>query len=64
MYENCGFEHMIYRDGPWCSAFKQHNLKHFEYLEDLIYWFEESYPHNISAEMACPLVEDLVNTFE
>ena len=48
------------KTSTWCSFFSYEDLKTFEYLEDLKYYYKDGYAYNITAEMTQPLFNDLI----
>ncbi|ELU13329.1 hypothetical protein CAPTEDRAFT_186000 [Capitella teleta] len=64
IWESCRVEWGVrVGDSPWCAAFTAEDLVVMEYSEDIKYYYDTSYPSNISYEQACPLVQDLVDAF-
>ena len=49
---------------PWCAVFDSEDLKIMEYYEDLKYWHKEGYFYELNTQFACPLMENLVETFD
>ncbi|XP_013417862.1 multiple inositol polyphosphate phosphatase 1 [Lingula anatina] len=45
---------------PWCSLFTQEELKAFEYVADLEYYYKNSYGNEVNYEQTCPLLKDLI----
>ena len=48
----------------WCAAFNSDDLKVMEYYEELEYWHKDGYFYEINTQFACPLMENLVMTFD
>jgi len=48
----------------WCAAFEKEDLKVMEYYEELSYWYRNGYFYEINTQFACPLMENLVESFE
>lgn len=59
IYDNCVFEYGIYNDAPWCTVFQKEDIDILEYAEDIKYYWEDSYPHDITVEQTCELVKDI-----
>ncbi|CAL4111594.1 unnamed protein product [Meganyctiphanes norvegica] len=47
----------------WCAAFTPDDLKILEFWQDLKYYYEDGYGHEINYKIACPLVKDLIHHF-
>ena len=60
IYESCRVEYGLYGEAPWCAVFSSDDIEVFEYTEDIKYYWEDSYPFDISWEMSCELLEDLM----
>ena len=44
----------------WCSVFSHEDLKIYEFLEDLKYYYKDGPAYNITAEMTQPLFADII----
>ncbi|CAG9767062.1 unnamed protein product [Ceutorhynchus assimilis] len=66
MYITCGFETAWNKrsKSPWCTPFTEENLKVLEYMEDLKYYWQDGYGHELTYKQACPAFGDLVNHFD
>ena len=64
MYDNCRLDFGIYHDSPWCSTVTAEDLEVINYSEDLEYYWEKVYGHEINYEMSCPIIVDLMEHFE
>lgn len=47
----------------WCNLFSENDLKFFEYLDDIKYFFEV-YGHPDQARSSCPITTDLLKSFK
>ena len=65
IYESCRVEYLV-QDGlsPWCVAFTTEDLVVFEYSQDLSYYWQTSYPYDVSSAQSCPLMADMVESFK
>ena len=48
---------------PWCKLFSETNLKVIEFCDDLRYYYEDAYAHDISWKMTQPLFHDIFQQF-
>ena len=48
----------------WCEMFEKEDLKILEYLEDIKYWHTHGFFQDLNTKVACPLMENLVDTFD
>jgi len=67
MYTLCAFETSWYRwkkDSPWCSVFTEDEYKLLEFSEDLEYYYVDGYGYNLTYEIACPAIRDLLLHFQ
>ena len=66
MYDLCRYEQARTPEetSPWCAVFDSEDLKILEYYEDLKYWHKEGYFYELNTQFACPLMENLVETFD
>lgn len=55
-----------YLDYPsaWCAAFTKEHLKILEYAEDLKYYYNDGYGHEMNAKLGCPPLKDMFQRFE
>lgn len=60
--KTCQYEYLVDgKDSVWCRFFDNSTLKIKEYEEDIQYYCDYGYKHDISRLMTCDLVDDLVN---
>lgn len=66
MYDLCRFEQAKTPAdvSVWCAAFDSEDLQVMEYYEELEYWHKNGYFYEINTQFACPLMENLVMTFD
>ena len=66
IYDICRYEHARHPDkkSAWCAAFNEEDLMVLEYYQELEYWHRNGYFYEINTKFACPLMENLVTTFE
>lgn len=66
MYIACGFETAWNKrtKSPWCSLFTEENLKVLEYMEDLKYYWQDGYGHELTYKQACPAFDDMISQFD
>ncbi|XP_075231262.1 multiple inositol polyphosphate phosphatase 1-like isoform X3 [Lycorma delicatula] len=48
---------------PWCAAFSKDDLKVFEYMNDLAYYYNSGPGLTINRQFGCPLMQDMLNQF-
>lgn len=48
----------------WCAAFTKEHLKILEYAEDLKYYYNAGYGHEMNAKLGCPPLKDMFQRFE
>uniref|UniRef100_A0A0K2SY60 Multiple inositol polyphosphate phosphatase 1 n=2 Tax=Lepeophtheirus salmonis TaxID=72036 RepID=A0A0K2SY60_LEPSM len=65
-YDICRFSRAWKPDdvSVWCTLFTVEDLKVLEYYEDLKYWYSNGYWKPVTTKMPCPLMKDLIETFE
>ena len=51
-------------DASWCAVFEEADFKVVEYLSDLKLYWDRSYGRKINYKMACPLYEEITDSFE
>ncbi|KAJ8939141.1 hypothetical protein NQ318_010896 [Aromia moschata] len=63
MYKACAFETAWNKLGksPWCSPFTENELKILEYAEDLKYYWQDGYGHELTYKQACPAFSDMIS---
>merc|ERR1719495_1452885 len=63
VWQMCRFDAAWYpgNTSSWCSVFSYEDLKIFEFLDDLKYYYKDGHAHNITAEMTQPLFSDIIN---
>lgn len=66
MFDLCRYEQSRTPEkiSVWCAAFSDEDLQVMEYYEELKYWHKDGYFYEINTQFACPLMENLVTTFE
>lgn len=66
MYMTCAFESSWNKKtrSPWCAAFDTDDIKVFEYLEDLKYYWVDGYGHEITYKQACPTFKNMLDYIE
>lgn len=66
MFDLCRYEQSRNPEetSVWCAAFTDEDLQIMEYHEELKYWHKNGYFYEINTQFACPLMENLVTTFE
>ena len=69
----CRFELWRHHDGgpaltpsahPWCAAFTEEDMRLLEDNEDLLYYYRDGYPFNVTAEMTGVLLQDLLTSLQ
>ncbi|XP_030835591.1 multiple inositol polyphosphate phosphatase 1-like [Strongylocentrotus purpuratus] len=60
MHHMCGYESAYYGSSPWCNLFLRNESLAVEYWLDLKQYWKEGYGYDINYQMACPLVDDVV----
>ena len=69
----CRFELWRHYDGgptltpsahPWCAAFTEEDMRLLEDNEDLLYYYRDGYPFNVTAEMTGVLLRDLLTSLQ
>ncbi|XP_071444237.1 multiple inositol polyphosphate phosphatase 1 [Hetaerina americana] len=65
MYDMCRYDKSwnLNEASPWCACFSKEELKVLEYMQDLRYYYEAGYGHDINIKLGCPLVKDMVDRF-
>ena len=63
MHTTCIYEYGIYNESAWCALFPEDKAQVLEYYEDLEYYWEDAYGHNISHDQACVLINDIYEHF-
>lgn len=65
-YTMCRYDKALHYDklSPWCAAFSDVDLSVLEYVDDLNYYYKESYGYEINWLQACNPVVDLFNYFK
>ena len=64
MFELCAFAFLLEQDLGWCSLFDKDDADVMQYLNDLEAYYESSYGHELSYEIICPLVNEIVSTIK
>lgn len=64
VYESCIIEFGIYGNAPWCCLFEHEDIENFEYANDLLTYWRDSYPQRINYEQSCNLIKDLWTRLE
>ncbi|KAJ8931672.1 hypothetical protein NQ314_015388 [Rhamnusium bicolor] len=66
MYTTCAFETAWNKNSksPWCTPFTVDDLKVIEYSEDLKYYWQDGYGHELSYKQACPAFGDMISFLE
>lgn len=66
VYSMCRYDKAITyeRVSPWCAAFSEDDLKVFEYIDDLDYYYISGYGFDINWLQACNPIVDLIRRFE
>jgi len=66
LYQMCSFE-KAWRPkklSAWCAVFNEEDLEIIEYREDLDYYYEDGYGHEINYQQACPMIKDVHDRFQ
>lgn len=66
IYEMCRYNKAwnIIQISPWCAAFTRGDLQRLEYAEDLETYYKYGYGSNLSKNLGCTLVKDMLIFFE
>lgn len=66
IYLTCSYETAWRKShkSPWCSIFSVDDLKVFEYMEDLKYYWQDGYGHELTYKQSCVAFEDLFDFFK
>ncbi|KAK2718384.1 multiple inositol polyphosphate phosphatase 1-like [Artemia franciscana] len=49
---------------PWCSVFTPKDLAIIEYREDLKYYYDSGYGHDINYQQGCPMIKDVISVLK
>lgn len=64
IYDLCKYEHSIKGSSIWCTLLDDKQLIYLDYIEDVEDYFGDAYGMDIFASQSCPLLKDLVLSFE
>ncbi|EMC97560.1 hypothetical protein BAUCODRAFT_138831 [Baudoinia panamericana UAMH 10762] len=60
----CGFETQITgRVSPWCGAFTEQEILHYEYAQDIRYWYGSGLGTTVDKNLMLPFLTQLVQRF-
>ncbi|XP_011699298.1 PREDICTED: multiple inositol polyphosphate phosphatase 1-like [Wasmannia auropunctata] len=64
-YNACRFEKALHPDkpSPWCDVFTHGEMRIFEYVEDLLFYYDVGPGQKLSGELGCHLVQDMLDHF-
>ena len=64
LFNLCAFAVLLQNDLSWCSLFEKEDAEVLEYLNDLEAYYEHSYGNELSYQIICPLVGEIVDTIK
>lgn len=66
IWDMCRFDQAWYLqdDSPWCAAFTPPHVDVLEYLEDLKYYYKAGYGAELSSNIMCAAVKDMLNNIQ
>lgn len=66
MWDMCRYDQSWTLDRPsaWCAAFTQSQINVLEYNQDIKYYYESGYGHDLNAKIACATVADMMKHME
>ena len=64
LFKLCAFGVLLQDDQSWCSLFEKEDAEVLEYLNDLEAYYEHSYGNELSYQIICPLVGEIVDTIK
>ena len=61
----CIYEYGVYgaSHSPWCTLFPENVTRILEYYEDLEYYWQDGYGHDVNYQQACVLFNDVIAYF-
>lgn len=66
MWDMCRYDQAWYLqdESAWCAAFTHENVNVLEYLEDLKYYYRASYGSELSSNIMCAAVKDMLKNLQ
>lgn len=64
IFNMCKFENAMRNYSIWCDLFSRNDIEALEYIEDVNSYIKSAYGPQARAQQSCPLVKDLLETFD
>lgn len=64
IFDTCKFENAFQTTSVWCTLFERRDVEALEYIEDVESYIKAAYGPQANAKQACPLIKDLVDSFQ
>lgn len=65
LYSLCIFDYNLFgNENKWCSLFDEEDAKIFEYVQDLLTYYQRGYGNDLNYKISCPLLYDFFESFD